>query len=199
MTKALIEQCLIIQVHRLMRAAIPKGNFDKPVKCSGSWQWLRGGDVLGTIGYEINQSQQDSATLTLAYSARNETIRYSMPVTSQPCGFGGWRWFAICPHTGRKVSKLYLPSGAKRFLSRNAYRLAYRSQGDAAGFDRACNQRNRILSKKLNNSDPQSIQKPKGMRWKTFDILNDKIDNCHAIMNAEIIRKFKLPLSLFKV
>jgi AAA domain len=40
------------------------------------------------------------------------------------------RWWWICPATGRRVSKLYLPNGGVRFLSHGpgAYRLAYASQ-----------------------------------------------------------------------
>ena len=45
-----------------------------------------------------------------------------------PCRFGGVRWWWICPATGRRAAKLYLPGGGSRFLSRQAYGLAYASQ-----------------------------------------------------------------------
>lgn len=53
---------------------------------------------------------------------------YSLPLVSTPCRFGGRRWWAICPATGRRAAILYLPNGGRRFLSWAAYRLAYQSQ-----------------------------------------------------------------------
>jgi hypothetical protein len=40
------------------------------------------------------------------------------------------RWWWLCPASGRRVAKLYLPAGAARFLSRGpeGHRLAYASQ-----------------------------------------------------------------------
>jgi hypothetical protein len=57
-----------------------------------------------------------------------------LETTPQP--FGGRRWWFVCPRTGRRVAKLYLPSGAFTFASRQAYRLAYRSQRETP-YDRA--------------------------------------------------------------
>ena len=55
---------------------------------------------------------------------------YSVALVTTPCPFGGLRWWWLCPATNRLVSKLYLPNGGQRFLSRGrgAYRLAYASQ-----------------------------------------------------------------------
>ncbi len=53
-----------------------------------------------------------------------------LETTAQP--FGGRRWWWICPRTGRRAVKLYLPNGAFTFASRQAYRLAYRSQRETA-------------------------------------------------------------------
>ena len=58
----------------------------------------------------------------------------SLETTLQP--FGGRRWWLICPRTGRRVAKLYLPSGAFTFASRQAYRLAYACQREP-GHERA--------------------------------------------------------------
>src|SRR5689334_12670859 len=51
-------------------------------------------------------------------------------IVSTPCRFGGRRWWWLCPRTGRRCGKLYLPNGGMVFLSRGrgAYRLAYASQ-----------------------------------------------------------------------
>ncbi|MBV1701716.1 MAG: hypothetical protein KGQ46_07855 [Hyphomicrobiales bacterium] len=90
------------------------------------------------------------------------------------------------------VSKIYLPIGAKRFLSRHAYRLAYRSQRDAAGFSRACNQRDRIASAKLKSDDLAFPLKPKWMRWKTFDRYMARHMALNQAMDAATIQRFGL-------
>ncbi len=38
---------------------------------------------------------------------------------------GGARWWFLCPETGRRAAKLYLPLGGRRFLSREAYGLVH--------------------------------------------------------------------------
>ncbi len=81
------------------------------------------------------------ARLRLSYTRNWEDIAYELRLVGEPCRFGGLRWFAICPVTFRKVSKLYLPPGAKRFLARKAWRLSYASQNVAPGFTRLCDQR----------------------------------------------------------
>ncbi len=54
--------------------------------------------------------------------------------THQP--FGGRRWWFVCPRTGRRAEKLYLPNGAFTSATRQAYGLAYRSQRETK-YDRA--------------------------------------------------------------
>jgi hypothetical protein len=45
--------------------------------------------------------------------------------------FGGQRWWFLCPNENRRVRKLYLPLGRRRFRSRHFYRLSYTSQLEA--------------------------------------------------------------------
>jgi hypothetical protein len=64
------------------------------------------------------------------FSMRTGSEHYPVSMLTTPCQFGGSRWWWLCPATGRRVGKLYLPNGGTRFLSRGpgAYRLAYASQ-----------------------------------------------------------------------
>jgi hypothetical protein len=68
-----------------------------------------------------------------------------LETTPQP--FGGRRWWFVCPRTGRRAAKLYLPTGAFTFASLLAYRLAYRSQREtthARAFRRAFRLRGKL-------------------------------------------------------
>src|SRR3954447_9974884 len=77
---------------------------------------------------------QHSGTLTLAYehvdywTERPHQIETTIHLVATAQPFARQRWWFVCPRTGRRVTKLYLPLGALRFASRHAYRLAYQSQ-----------------------------------------------------------------------
>ena len=197
MAKAIVEHGLRLPIHRMMmEGTTNKGRFEKPMSSTGSWRWTSDGEIRGTIGYAIHQTASNHATLDLSYTVAGQVMNYAIQLVAEPCRFGGWRWFAFCPHTGRKACKLYLPNGGKRFLSRKAYSLAYRSQCDAAGFDRTCNQRNRILARKLKGDDPQLPLKPKWMRLKTYEHWLEVLDGLESEINTALVRRFKLPLHL---
>ena len=50
---------------------------------------------------------------------------YTIGLTSTAAGFGGRRWWFVCPISGRRCAVLYLPRGAHRFGSAKSYGLAY--------------------------------------------------------------------------
>jgi hypothetical protein len=98
---------------------------------------------------------------------------YAVALATTPCRFGGVRWWWLCSATGRRVSKLYLPNGGTRFLSRGrgAYRLAYASQRHGA-VDRM-HDRSRKLYRQLGADYDGPVgedwpPKPKGMHWRTY-------------------------------
>lgn len=70
-----------------------------------------------------------SCVETFFGSAPGGAIRPSLPAHT-PCHFGRQRRRWVCPATGRRVSKLYLPNGTTRSLMRGsgAYQLGYASQ-----------------------------------------------------------------------
>jgi hypothetical protein len=85
--------------------------------------------------------------------------------------FGGHRWWFLCPRTGRRTIKLFLPNGGRHFWSRDAYRLGYACQRE----DRFSRLQRRAakLTREL-GGDGQSTwfdppQKPKWMRRRTFE------------------------------
>jgi len=89
--------------------------------------------------------------------------------------FGGLRWWFVCPRENRRVRKLCLPLGARHFRSRGFYRLVYCSQREAV-HDRA-QRRARKLIHRLGGhwNDDQYPNKPPRMRWRTYNLIMDKI------------------------
>jgi hypothetical protein len=101
--------------------------------------------------------------------------------------FGGLRWWFRCPHSGRRVRKLYLPLGGRHFWSRRAYRLAYASQRETV-YDRAM-RRARKLYLRLGGdpADDEYPDKPKRMRWTTYDRLMDKLVAADDVADGRLV------------
>lgn len=98
-------------------------------------------------------------------------------VTSSPCQFGGRRWWWICPRTGKRVVKLYLPNGGIHFWSREAYGLGFQSTRETP-IDRAHRRAARLYRKLgdyYNGPSSEWPAKPKGMHWQTYDGICEQI------------------------
>ncbi len=134
------------------------------------------------------------------YSHNTGPQEYSVAMVATPCRFGGQRWLWICPATRRWVRKLYLPNGGHRFLSRGrgGYRLDYASQRHGQ-MDRM-HARSRKLYRKLQADydgpcDANWPPKPKGMRWRTYNAICDKLELEAYAMDLDFLRvaeKWKL-------
>lgn len=101
-------------------------------------------------------------------SASKERYKVYLQTTPQP--FGGVRWWFLCPRTGKRAVRLFLPRGGHQFWSRHAYGLGYASQRETA-MDRASRRGSKLYAAMGGDGhwrdDP--LPKPKWMRWKTYD------------------------------
>lgn len=93
-------------------------------------------------------------------------------MATTPCRFGGRRWWWVCPATGRRCAKLYLPNGGTRFLGRGpgAYRLPYASQS-ASPMERSHGRLARLcrrLGARYDCADDPPPPRPKWMRHRTY-------------------------------
>lgn len=94
------------------------------------WCWTRDGEEVASIGVRVDSL--DYITLKYACaldgSEEREDVSFPITLTSTPCYFGGERVWFVCPHSGRRVAKLYCYRG--RWYSRKSLRLVYRSQSE---------------------------------------------------------------------
>ncbi len=143
---------------------------------SGTMQWT------GTSCWPSCQAKYkvtlgaNTGNLHLANITRFDPVGRAVPLEDQtirlvatPLPFGGCRWWFLCPHSGQRAMKLYLPYGARFFASRQAYRLGYAVQRQSArdqAYRRARKARDRI------GGSPNLLErlplKPKWMRWATY-------------------------------
>ena len=121
---AVVEHCLVLSVTDLVREkVIVPGALER-----GVWAWSRPGQQPhAQVTYEADLRTDKHAAIELRYRLDNRSerthvwLRYTVPQ------YGGRRWWFLCPLTGDRVAKLYLPRGQNRFASRRAYGLAYSS------------------------------------------------------------------------
>jgi hypothetical protein len=118
---------------------------------------------------------------------------YAVCIVRTPCNLGGWRAWFICPAVGcgRRVAILY---GGGIFACRRCYQLAYPSSREDAG-DRATRRADKLRARLgwepgiLNlNGD-----KPKWMRWRTFERMAAE----HDQLVARSLQAAKLKFGLF--
>jgi hypothetical protein len=111
---------------------------------------LRTGQCLtGTIPFDegkfpvqitVDASNPESAFVELYHGTRDERegarmVRDRVPLTWTAPPYGGRRWWFLCPRTGRRATKLFLPNGGQHFWSRAGYGLGYACQREGS-FDR---------------------------------------------------------------
>lgn len=168
----------------------------------GSISWNRGGNPSGSIGYEADMRDPDSSTLRLSYcrgeKPHQEDVTQIVRLVWTLPNYGGRRWWMICPYSGDRVGKLYMPPGGDRFAGRKAWRLGYQSQRITAR-DKATEALFR-LQKKL-GCEPgwdNCIRRPKGMwhrtyerHWQRYLELDERVSDEMALLASKLMRSLK--------
>jgi hypothetical protein len=189
-----VESALKLDLHHLIRT----GSFRPGARVTGSLAWTDtySGKQTASIGYEAHMDEE-SGWVRLRYTTTNHWTDqqtqhdYRVQLTTTPQPLGGRRWWWVCPKRGDLVTKLYKPAGGTLFASRKAHRLAYRSQRQSP-YDRAISQafkRRQRLGADGGIGDP--IDKPKGMRWATFDRKMNQVEAAEAVCNAHLVQFVK--------
>lgn len=92
---------------------------------SGTLRWTRRGEPSGSMGYTVVMDGEDRR-LILSYSTGGEARTVTVQLVAVPMLFGGFRYYALCPRTGRLC--LVLPVVGGVIACRQAHRLTYATQ-----------------------------------------------------------------------
>ena len=138
------------------------------------WEWWNDdGEKVAVVSCKVNECAD---ALTVTYSWKNSFDTEWRPVgihiwlTSTPCNYGRVRWWFSCPCCNRRAAVLFIMDDTLRCAK--CGRVSYSSQrGDA--MDRAW-----IRQRKLEARLIDGWQKPKRMRWKTYERLRAEIAGC---------------------
>jgi hypothetical protein len=184
------ESGLTLSLSKLLR-----DGFFRPgcTSCSSLvWTNTTTGEQVGSIGYEAQLDQESGRvrlryTTTRRWDGERRESDYWIQLETTPQPFGGRRWWFLCPKTGRQAAKLYLPSGAFTFASRQAYRLAYRSQRESP-HDRALGRAFKLRHKLgADGGIGDYVPKPKWMRWRTYDRKLEEIAAAEGVVNGHLL------------
>lgn len=91
--------------------------------------WSNNGQAIArlTIVTDI-ECREPSPCLRITGRAHGRAIDCMVYLEQQPLPYGGERWFALCPRTGRRCTVLVLPPGQVYFASVKGWNVAYSSQ-----------------------------------------------------------------------
>lgn len=177
---------IVLSIDRLMAA-------QRRSPEAGGWAYRYGeGGSLGWLNASLHfDCEAGFGNVQLRYQIdhyskptglRSQTVN----LTSRRCPYGGRRWYFLCPLSGRRCSKLYLPNGCTAFYGRIALRLAYQSTRETE-LDRAHRRLGKLyqrLGGHYTGIDSGWPGRPKGMRRRTFDAFCDRIERGEEALNA---------------
>jgi hypothetical protein len=167
----LVEQGLTLNIDQLVKARflIPGSRTSGRI----DWTFGRTGQPAGAVWYEA-QLALPNAYLRLYFTVsdpvrgESHSIEQEIRLTTTRPGFGGARWWFICPHSGARVGRLHLPLGSSLFAGRRAYALRYACQTENR-HQRAARRAWKLIARLGGRPDPYfPPDKPKRMRWSTY-------------------------------
>lgn len=168
--KPVLDDSRTLSIHRTVMVRKGWRPPQPGMRRGGSSTWFyRDGTVAGRIEHTV-EIEEATGRLTLDYRLNGEDVRQVFALVGRPCRFGGVRWMARCPKTGKPVAKLYLCGGA--FRPRHLLDASYRSQ-DRVPATEKLREREVALLRRLGADDsvPGDPPKPKWMRWPTYSRL----------------------------
>jgi hypothetical protein len=147
---------------------------------------------------DINKLMRDGTVPRALDGAKAGTLRVAYPTigfeqeihfTSRPRHFGGRQFFFQCPATGKRCCILWKPLGATRFCSRQAWgrQVAYRTQ--YAEPSARCHLAKIKIQRRLSDKEWSDLlpPKPKGMRWKTYERMQARLDRQDEKLEALLL------------
>lgn len=167
-----LQDGLWLDLNELLREGLgPPGRVPWPVDIQ--WTSSRSGKIArGSI--TLGRDGENRGFLRIVIGKLDQRL----DLIAQPRHFGGHQWYFTCPVTGKSCSVVWMPPGADRFCSRQAWgkQVAYSTQFETP-FDRAITAREKSKSRLIGDLDRRQWElppKPKWMRWHTYERLAEK-------------------------
>ncbi len=180
-----IESAQVLSVSKLQTWAIL---FPESVR-TGVLTWT---DAYGDETYRV-QYRAELHDSWGRLDLTDEHRTYGITLSTTALNFGGRRWWMHCPFTSRRALKLHRYPSLGKFCHRTAIRPlpTYASQR-ISGLDRIM-ERRWAIRRKLGDEGSlfDSLQKPKWMRWRTFERYEQLDETLAAQEDAALIDRFR--------
>src|SRR5262245_53311322 len=137
-----LESGLKLDLNQLRRQGLVKPGAEG--RAVIRWRYTYTGEEIAKGVITSNMVDTHQGWLRIQLGSLDQT----MILVPKPRHFGGYQWYFVCPVMNRCASILWMPPGAARFCSRQAWdnQVAYGSQFQTP-FDRACRGQDNIKSK----------------------------------------------------
>jgi hypothetical protein len=135
---------------------------------SGDWAWSRNGKRTGSIGVTVTAG---AVTLDYCHGDKSDAKRVVLYLQRTPCQYGGHRAWFTCPRCSRRVAVVCM-AGAT-WGCRYCLRVRYQSQSEDP-IQRTW-RRTRKIEARLAAGEDRPHGKPAGMRWATFERIQDEL------------------------
>ena len=135
---------------------------------SCEWAWSRDGQRSGAVGVTVSA---DAVTLDYCYGDKGEAKRVVLYLQRTACQYGGSRPWFTCPRCSHRVAVVCMAGGI--WGCRHCLRVRYQSQSEDT-IQRTW-RRSRKIDARLAGGEDRPHGKPAGMRWATFDRLQDEL------------------------
>lgn len=167
-TRATVADCLALDVRLLGRKSL------LAVGSCFTVSWTQRGETLDSVSVTVEVGR-----LILAGAYGRDRVR----LKSTACGFGGRRWWLLCPRCGQRCCLLYQAGG---WACRVCLRLAYPVQREGR-YDRAERRGWRII-RRAEYDLGRKYGKPKWQRWRTFWRLFNDAETAAEHIDMRLVR-----------
>lgn len=135
-----------------------------------SWEWSRNGEPNGSIAIHVEPKSHITLRYTVTTYEQKQTRADRVYLSYTHCHYGNSRPWLLCPKCNRRFAKLFMRWGF--FACRHCQKVAYSSQSDDAM------SRTWRIQRRIESAIGEKWERPKGMRWKTFEGLMGDLTHC---------------------
>ena len=130
-----------------------------------------------------------NTTIHFKYKHNGKDYNYHVKIDRTPCHYGGYRYWYLCPHCGKRTSVLYR---AGLYVCRHCIGANYQTQLNQP-LDNIRRKMHKVASKLkwVEVGYKEVPLRPKGMHQKTFDRLHGYYQELEYRENLECMARFK--------
>ena len=149
------------------------------------WSWHWRGEKSGCVDLVFSLLSQSQALIRIDFSINGERKQQQVALDAVKCRYGGYRYYFICPASGRRCEVLALLNGY--FACRQHHRLTYASQSESS-LDRMARRVRKLEAKATGSNGYLSPRGAKKERLITAWL--NELWNWEAAVEAEGVRRF---------